>query len=229
MSAWLPQLLPPLRWVPTSGGGGEAIQRLPPRIGLIAACSLTMPAIAMAAPLAMPAVKARARAAVLGSLLADAATMPLHWICECINAACLLDSPPRSPSALAAAGRRRDGSRRTAPHADPSAAPAATALAAAFTHCLPSSSRAARNKRSVAHARMPPNRLLPSRRWLRLQTMPARCRACLRARPSKRSRSSIRNLPAPSTRTRWAACLRTVRSAAVGLVACKYHWLPLLA
>ena len=27
-------------------------------------------------------VKARARAAVLGSFLADAATTPLHWICE---------------------------------------------------------------------------------------------------------------------------------------------------
>lgn len=30
------------------------------------------------------AARGRARAAVLGSFLADAATMPLHWICECL-------------------------------------------------------------------------------------------------------------------------------------------------
>ncbi|KAI7846445.1 hypothetical protein COHA_000056 [Chlorella ohadii] len=46
----------------------------------------------MAAPLAMPAVKARARAAVLGSLLADAATMPLHWIYDAGKVQSLLES-----------------------------------------------------------------------------------------------------------------------------------------
>lgn len=64
-------------------------------------------AFASAAPVSTPApvkmdaaAKARARASILGGLVADAATMPLHWIYDVRNQMCQCQCFPQALDAL---------------------------------------------------------------------------------------------------------------------------------
>lgn len=160
------------------------------------------------------AARQRARASVLGALLADAATMPLHWICESYNQG-LCSMPTTSeptdtsllwPSTVCASSTRNQRNLPCfgAPSMPASCLARQTATVRLLTRCMWS---------------FPMVLPLPSPRALRAsQTTRARCSRCWRARARWRSQSSSRSPPAPSTITPWAACLPTVRQ---GRALCK--------
>lgn len=163
----------------------------PPAARRVLAAHRQIRAMATADAGGKDAVTARARAAVLGSLLADAATMPLHWICEhWVQPGCRHGCS--SYRGVCVASIQGCGATATA-----------TALWAADV-CLP--------PRSVAPCtHTMPMAAASTAPFCESQTMPTRCRACWTVRDVRASPSSSLSPPAPSTHMASAACRPTVR------------------